>query len=618
MSGICGIVDLTGAALDPTALRRMTTILERRGPDGTHVLRGGPVALGHTLLATTPEAQLEGQPFTHLETGCTITADIRLDNRDCLLSALGLSEMTRVVGDAEIALQAYLKWGEHCPRHLLGDFAFAIWDPRAAQLFGARDPMGMKQLIHFHRPGRLFAFATEPKAVLEADGVPRRINEIRIADYLEGNLEAVDATSTFFEEVYRMPPAHIMVVNRDGLTQRRYWRLEPGPELKLGSDSEYAEAFLEVFSEAVRARLRGPAGRVGSMLSGGMDSGSIVAVACRIFAEEGRGPLPTFSGVGPDPETCVETRAIHAALTMPNLAPTLVNWAQMESYAEELVALTREISDPFDGHMTMMRAICLHAQKAGIKVLLDGAGGDLCFSNSAHVPRLIRQMHWIEAWREAAAENRFWGVEASTLRTWLTYQRRAWMPLPLSRAKRRSLERYRKVNLGLCAPDFAARVNLGARKAQERAQWPTKRLSHGAYIAHVMQQGFMTAARERYDRTAAANGIEMRDPFMDTRVMEFCVSLPLRQLTQGGWPKILLRRSMKALMPEAVRWRKGKEHLGWTFSETMTHHWAGWDDLQLAEESGRYAAVPQRDALAALPEERLNLTHLVEWLKGRD
>lgn len=618
MSGICGIIDLTGAALDPTALRRMTNVLERRGPDGTHVWREGPVALGHTLLATTPEALLEGQPFTHPETGCTITADLRLDNRDELRTALGLAAQKRVIGDAELALHAYLKWGEDCPRHLLGDFAFAIWDPRAGRLFCARDPMGMKQLIHCHLPGRLFAFASEPHAVLEAEGVPRRINELRIADYLAGGLEAVDATSTFFEQVYRMPPAHIMTVGRDGMTQRRYWRLEAGPELKLGSDRDYAEAFLEVFTKAVRARLRAPAGTVGSMLSGGMDSGSIVAIACRLFAKEGRGPLPTFSGIGPDPETCAETRAIHAALTMPNLAPTLVNWAEMEGYAEDLIALTREISDPFDGHMTMMRAICLHAHQDGIKVLLDGAGGDLCFSNSAHVPRLIRQLHWIEAWHETAAENHFWGGEASTLRTWLTYQRRAWMPLWVSRAKRQLLDRHRKVNLGLCNPDFAARVNLAARKAQERRQWPTGRLSHGAYIAHVLQQGFETAARERYDRTAAARAIEMRAPFMDARVMQFCVALPLRQLTQDGWPKILLRRSMATLMPDAVRWRSGKEHLGWAFSQAMTRHWEGWNALPQEDRVGRYAALPRRDALAALPEEGLNLTHLVEWLSGRD
>ena len=613
MSGICGIVDLSGAALDPTQIRRMTATLERRGPDGTHVWQQGAVALGHTLLATTPEALHERQPFTHPDTGCTITADIRLDNRDTLLPALGLADLARVVGDAEIALHAYLRWGEDCPVHLLGDFAFAIWDPRAGRLFCARDPMGMKQLIHHHSPGRRFVFASEPQAVLEAEGVPRRINELRIGDFLQGSLEAVDATSTFFEEVHRMPPAHVMTVSREGLTRRRYWRLVPGPELKLGSDRAYAEAFLDVFTEAVRARLRAPAGAVGSMLSGGMDSGSIVAVACRIFEAEGRGPLPTFSGVGPDPETCVETRTIHAALAMPNLAPNLVNWAEMDSYADDLIALTREIAEPFDGQMTMMRAICLHAHRAGIKVLLDGAGGDLCFSNSAHVRRLIRQMHWIEAWQETKAENRFRGAETSTLRSWLSHQRRAWTPLWVPRAKRQFPTRHRKVNLELFHPDFAARINLAARKEEERRQWPKTRLSHGAYIAHVLQQGFMTAARERYDRTGAASAIEMRDPFMDARVMQFCVSLPLRQLTQGGWPKILLRRSMDTLMPDAVRWRRGKEHLGWTFTENMARYWAGLSTLPDGDDIGRYATVPRRHASAALPKTGLDLTYLTKW-----
>lgn len=327
MSGICGFFYLDDKAPEPGQIEAMTQVLERRGPDGTHTCTTGSIALGHTLLATTPEALHETLPFTDPASGCCITADVRLDNREELLAALDLNQETRVIGDGELLLRAYLHWGEACLDHFLGDFAFAIRNPRAQRIFAARDQMGMRQLIHHYQPGKLFAFATEPESILALADVPRQINEARIADYLD-ELEAADYTSTFYEGLYRLPPAHCLTVDASGLTIRRYWTLQAVPELKLDSDEAYAAAFLEVFTEAVRSRLRS-AGPVGSMLSGGMDSGAVVAVASRLLQAEGRGPLQTFSAVGPDPQACKETLAIQHSQGMPGLrrtASTTPNW----------------------------------------------------------------------------------------------------------------------------------------------------------------------------------------------------------------------------------------------------------------------------------------------------
>ena len=126
MSGICGFFCLDGTNPQPDQIEGMTLLLQRRGPDGTQHVLDGPIALGHTLLATTPEALHETLPVSDPASGCCITADVRLDNRDELLPALGLNEENRVIGDGEIILRAYLHWGEACLEHLLGDFAFAI------------------------------------------------------------------------------------------------------------------------------------------------------------------------------------------------------------------------------------------------------------------------------------------------------------------------------------------------------------------------------------------------------------------------------------------------------------------------------------------------------------
>ncbi|MFY8193771.1 MAG: asparagine synthetase B, partial [Novosphingobium sp.] len=157
MSGICASVRWDGKPAEHADLAPVLTALATRGPDGSRLAIDGAAILGHSLLATTPEALVETLPLRHTPTGCVITADVRLDNRDELLAQLDLAIAGRVIGDGELILHAYLRWGADCPVHLLGDFAFLIWDPRHQRVFAARDKVGMKQLIYHLDQGRLFA-----------------------------------------------------------------------------------------------------------------------------------------------------------------------------------------------------------------------------------------------------------------------------------------------------------------------------------------------------------------------------------------------------------------------------------------------------------------------------
>src|SRR5262249_39433765 len=147
-----------------------------------------------------------------------------LDNREDLIAELGLDGIERVIGDGELILRAYLRWGKDCPSKLLGDFAFAIWDPRKSELFCARDHMGMRQLIYHHIPNERFVFATEVGAVLANSRVMRELNEGRIADFLD-DLEDLDLTSTFYSQLYRLPPAHSLLVGNGQASLHRYWSL---------------------------------------------------------------------------------------------------------------------------------------------------------------------------------------------------------------------------------------------------------------------------------------------------------------------------------------------------------------------------------------------------------
>ena len=578
MSGICGVAALDGNAASLGPIGTITARLERRGPDGTHIWTGERVAFGHALLATTPEALTEVLPLTDAQTGCTITADVRLDNREVLIPALGLSDDARPVGDGELILRSYLRWGEACVDHLLGDFAFAIWDPRSEQIFAARDPMGLRQLIYFHAANELFVFATEADSLIAHEGVPARINEGRIADYLD-NMEPLDLTATFYADVYRLPPAHCLTVTSEGLLVRRYWELQPEPELKLGSDEAYAQAFLEIFTEAVRCRLRSP-GPVGSMLSGGMDSSSAAAVAASLLANEQRGPLLTFSAVGPDPEKCIETRTIRAAAAMPGIAPTFVRYDDLEPYVDELIRLTDESGEPFDSNMVLIRAVYLAAHRAGVKVVLDGVGGDIVLNAGNVVARLLRQGHFRQAIKEATGKRRFVGPSAPALKTFVEAAWVAFVPRPIRRLRRR----FKRSDHGdFCAgiridPNFAARSRLTERQARYARHVRIARESPAQQRARVIQHPNLVVGRERYDRVASQLAIEPRDPFMDLRVLRFSVSLPWRQLQADGWPKLVLRRAMQKHLPAAVIWRRGNEHLGRQFIHALFRRWPGWQE----------------------------------------
>jgi asparagine synthase (glutamine-hydrolysing) len=438
MSGICGYFSLDNRPVVDRELEAMTSMLECRGPERTGRWLGGRLGLGHTLLATTPELQIERQPLEHRETGCVITADVRLDNRDELFDLLAIRDAA--IGDAGLILAAYLEWGEGCLDHLLGDFAFVVWDPRDQALFCARDHFGMRPLYYHHAPRQRFVFASDARAILALPQVPYRINAGRIADFLVEQLEWIDYTSTFFDAVLRLPPGHKAVVTPAEIKISEYWAPAPGAELEPMSDEDYGQGFLEVFTKAVDARLRAPSGYIGSMLSGGVDSGSVVAVASDILQARGEAPLSTYSATKHDHADCAESRAINAAITLPGIAPSLIYPENMQDDTAKLIAGNEE---PFDARLLILKAIYSRAHQDGRRVLLDGAGGDVVFGEGSYIVRLMRNGHFRTALEEIGGEARFWGDE-SFFPGLLRYSARAFIPDSLQ-AVLRQLRRGRRV-----------------------------------------------------------------------------------------------------------------------------------------------------------------------------
>lgn len=627
MSGICGVLRLDGKPAEAEEIAGCLSRLERRGPEGTNASTAGPCVLGHTLLATTPEAKGETLPLCHSETGCLITGDIRLDNRADLIRNLHPEGINQPIGDGCLVLHAYLKWGTKCCEHIRGDFVFAIWDPREGHLFCARDQVGMRQVCYYHAPDRLFCFATEPRDLLQHSEIEAHLNEARVGDFLE-RLISIDLTLTFWRGVKRLPPAHAMIVRADGLSIWKYWGLEPRAKLTLGSDAEYAEAFREVFMKAVERRLRSN-GAVGSMLSGGMDSSSIVATAAHLLAQEGRPPLRTFSAILNNPD-CVESNAVKAALSIEHLNPTCIDPDSFEEIRTEVAQGAIDSEEPFDIPLLLVRAMHVSARLAGVNVVLDGGSGDTTLGADDMVLWHMKKGRVLRAWKEAKGHERFWGPQPPAIENFLKRAYRTLEPPQLREFRRnRSVKPDGFLDQDTTLdPEFAKRIDLSARRKRYLSGNFLRRALKDDNRAVSMLMPYVTTGREVYDRIAGSHGVEARDPFVDLELLEFCMSLPAEQFQDAGWPKVILRRAMKGLLPDAVRWRLGKEHIGRTFVDLiwkarlqdfpasrshLTNQYVASDVLESAQADAKISANWEGNEERAV-DQALYFDYLATWI----
>lgn len=566
MSAILGILRFHGQRVEQSVLQKMAQVMSHRGPDDQGFWSQGSTGLGHGMFRTTPESLHEKQPFEDSESGFVITADARIDNREELAKSLGLGHAVREgFPDSYFILSAYKKWGEQCVNHLLGDFSFAIWNPRDNCLFCARDHMGVKP-FNYYADQNGFVFASEVQAIQSVRHVNLKINEGRIADYLLG-LEGIDKTSTFFENTYRLPPAHTLLVKNGKISTRSYWEPDSEKRIVLASDEDYLSAFTEIYTDAIEKRMRGN-GDVASMLSGGMDSSSIVGFARDLHHAKTGKPFPVFSANSTSPD-CRETHFINAVISQGGLSASSISIDEFEEMNNEITKVVYASQEPFDP-MIMIIAIYLLAKKSNYRVMLDGIDGDVIASVSPSYPSvLLKDGDYRKALNAMSLQSEnYYAGRLSTAAILYQNLRSAYTPQFLRKC-RSAWRKYTPQKLpknGLINKEFATRVDLAGRR--ERYS------SHGGHNRHKsiheihaggISHPHIPVALERYDRTAALCGIEPRHPLLDKRVIDFMVSIPLEQKVRHGWSKYLLRKTAEPVLSQDVCWRRGWEHVGWNF-----------------------------------------------------
>ena len=573
MSGIAGVFRPGGMAT-ATELQAMLGPMARRGPDRQALACHGEVGFGQALLATTPEALAECQPWQHPDSGCLVVSDSRLDNRPQLLRELGIDRPADEVGDGELLHAAWQRWREGCADRLRGDFAFAIWHPGARELFLARDPMGVRPLLFHFDPGRLFVFGSCTEAVLAQGQVPATIDEGRIADALIGETEGIDQVCTFFTTIERLPPAHWMRLRDGRRVQQRYWR-PIGDERPTGlpaTEPEWIEAQRERLDRAVRLRLRSQR-PVGSMLSGGLDSSSAVALAARACEQHGADPFPVYAAIDSGNPDCSETRHIRAVLAHARSTGHLLDLPQFAAQAPG-TAWWEDGIEPFDSAMTLVAELYRRAGGQGTVSLLDGVPADNLYVTGQHARQLLRGGQWRAAWTVALAQNRLHLEPARRPHlAAMKVMAGALAPQPIHALRQWRQDRalYRQfLQSSPIAPELVARAQLWPRYRRYSASIGGSHQWHASGQAlSSMAAPYISAGIERYNRVASLFGVEPRPPFADRDLIQFQAWMPIDLRLRDGHLKWVLRQAMADLLPDPVRWRTDKQHIGFRFSQVQ-------------------------------------------------
>ena len=556
MSAIAGLVQLDNCPVNQAIVDRMQVALTPYGQDSQNYCNHGSVAMVHTLLRTTLEDSLDSQPLVHTASGTTLVFDGRIDNRNELACALGLTAAElALMADSELVLHAYLKWDIQAAEYLLGDFAIACWQETRRRLWLVRDPLGVRPLFWYKHPN-FFVFATMPRALFIVPGVHKKLNEEHLHDFL--CLLPTPGPETYFQNLYRLEPGQMLLLHDGQITTHHYYRFDPSRTIRLSRDDDYVEAFREHLDQAVSCRLRS-SGLIASELSSGFDSSTVTAVAARQLAEQNESlialtSVPREGFTGPAPKGYHIDEGVGAqalAAKFDNIKHIFVRskgTLSIEQIHHDIKILDHPTLSSLD--LAWAWAIQADAAQRGAKVLLAGAAGNITISYKGdfHLPVLLGRGQWLALWREIQALNR--QHPSLRRRHWL---RQAFNPYLRAVRKftnpKRSQQRLQPTDYSPIHPDFVARMSTAERAeriscSMNQQPWADGRVMRARAFTLMEAGGYRVASN--------IMGLERRDPTADRRLVEFCLSIPESQYQHEGQSRWLLHRLMGDVLPPEI------------------------------------------------------------------
>lgn len=551
MCGIAGIIQLPVAGYSREQLQKMTLSLAHRGPDGEGDWQNpdGTVLLGHRRLSIIDLSAAGQQPMHYLGR-YSIVHNGEIYNYVELKETLqqkGYVFQTKT--DTEVIVAAFDCWQEECLQQFDGMFAFAIWDEKKRELFAARDRFGEKPFYYYYDQQR-FLFASEMKA-LWAAGIEKIPNQKMLFNFI--SIGYTDNPSrpeeSFYEHIFKLPAASYLKFSFIYFqhTVKNYWDIDPEAEDTDITEEEALEEFTSLFRTSVQRRLRSDV-PVGSSLSGGLDSSSIVAMLHTLKGEQQ--PQHCFTAVFDGFEKNEAAYATEVARTF-NLQQHLAGFTEKD-LLNDWDKLCYQQEEPIGSASVYAQyKVYEKAREKGITVLLDGQGADETLAGYSS----YYKWYWQELFRKRKLYRSKELVFARERGIQESFDYRNMIAAYFPSFASVVLERQylvKAIGLEDLTRDF---VRLQSKEAYYTP--PEYFNLNGVLYFNTCIHGLEELLRYA-DRNSMAHGREVRLPFLSHELVEFIFSLPARFKIRQGWSKWLLRKSVDPLLPAGITWRTGK------------------------------------------------------------
>ncbi|MEK3991757.1 asparagine synthase-related protein [Robertmurraya sp. FSL R5-0851] len=556
MSAIAGILNLNGEPVSIEQSTGMMKALEKFPANDIQTWHKDNLFLGCHAQWITPESIGEQLPFYDYERRLAITADAIIDNREELFQLLQIDrEDQKKITDSQLILLAYHKWGEESPKFLVGDFAYVIWDEKEQKLFGARDFSGSRTLYYF-KDGQRFLFCTVMKPILGLQNVKMELNEQWLAEYLAiiGMVDVASASQTVYQNIYQIPPSHSITIKNNATKQRRYTKFDFNT-IKLKSTDDYIEAFRDVFQEAIRSRLRTHL-NVGAQLSGGLDSGSIVAFGRKLLSKDK--PLYAFSYIPPSDFEDFTPRHL-----LPDERPLIkktvnyvggikehyLDFSGRDSYSEISSFLdVMEMPYKFFENSFWLKGMYEKASEENVGILLNGGRGNISISWGTaldYYALLLKKFRLIKLFQEL---NQFsQKVGGSRYRRIPSIAKMAFPALDKSNEED---------IISIINPEFAKKTKVYERLWDygiDKSGWLSSQDIFHNRRRHFEDVFHWNASNTLACKLSLPYSVWKRDPTNDSRVIQFCLSVPEDEYVQNGIDRALIRNATEGYLPDSIR-----------------------------------------------------------------
>lgn len=547
MCGICGILRFDGQSVDPAALDRLTDAIAHRGPDGRGTFIDDSVGLGHRRLSIIDLSEAATQPMKSADGNVVLTFNGEIYNfRELRKELEARGRHVRSTGDTEVLLQLYEEFGEACIPKLRGMFAFGIYDRKRQKVLLVRDRLGKKPLKYF-TDGKVFAFASELKALRTLSECPREIDPEAIHHFL--TMMYVPSPGTGFRGIKKLPAAHLMSIDlRTGKQEiKRYWELSYSTDTSK-SLLDFERDIRSTFEESVRLRMVADV-PVGAFLSGGIDSAAVVAAMAGISDK----PVETFSiGTAQQTHNELPYAQLVAERYGTNHHPIVVEPDIMHLLPE----LVHTYEEPYADPSVTPTYLLARETRKSVTVALNGDGGDENFAGYARYPILKFSRMWssVPFVHHAVLPlvRLFHSMAGSTLSyRSLRFQESILRPIAerqlqylsfFTEAEKQSLYRS-DVSFPDTFQEYAKRTMAARGRSPD---WLHQAMS--ADIDTYLADDLLP----KVDLGTMAHGLEARSPFLDHKLLELSATLPSAYALRGYNPKWILKKIIRGTVPDAI------------------------------------------------------------------